>query len=112
MELLYQNGYGAMYKMNKARTGVRELQMIVDTVGVFMSRDDLDHLLGIVRKSNEPCTCAECGGNHCNKIWCSGPLVDICLKVDEAIIDHMEDLIQGAQFMLDMDATLEKYRLK
>ncbi len=112
MELLYQNSYGAIYKMPKVESHICEMQMIVDTIGIFLSREDLDHLLSIVYKSTEPCTCADCGGNFCNKIWCSNPLIDICLKVDESILDHMEDLIKGAQFMLDMNATLEKYRLK
>lgn len=112
MELIYKNDYGATYKLENSPNKNCEMQLIVDTVGLFMSRDDLSHLLKIVRRSHEPCTCEECGGNQCNKIWCTNPLIDICLKVDEPILKKMVDLIKGTQFMLDMDDTLDEYRLK
>ncbi len=112
MKLLYKNDYGATYRLSNSPNPACEMQLIIDTVGLFVSRADLAHLLEIVRKSNEPCSCQECGGNRCNKIWCANPLIDICLKVDEPILEKMADLIKGTQFMLDMDATLEQYRLK
>lgn len=112
MELIYKNDYGATYKLVNSPNPNCEMQLIVDTVGLFMSRDDLNHLLKIVRKSHEPCTCHECGGNQCNKIWCKNPLIDICLKVDEPILEKIEDLIRGTQFILNIDDTLEEYRLQ
>lgn len=112
MELIYKNDYGATYKILNSVNLACEMQLVVDTVGLFMSREDLTHLLKIVRRSHEPCTCVDCGGNQCNKIWCTNPLIDICLKVDEPILKKMEDLIKGTQFMLDMDDTLDEYRLK
>ncbi len=111
MELIYRNGYGATYKILNSPNPDCEMQLIVDAVGLFMSKDDLSHLLSIVKNSNQPCFCEDCGG-RCNKIWCSNPLIDICLKVDEPILEMMIDLIKGTQFILNMDATLDKFKMK
>ncbi len=112
MELIYKNEYGATYKVLNSVNPSCEMQLIVDTVGLFMSRSDLDHLLGIVHRSHEPCQCNDCGGDRCNKIWCTNPLIDICLKVDDAILELLADLIKGTQFMLDMEATLGEHKLR
>lgn len=111
MELIYGNNYGAFYKVFEAPNQECRLQLIVDTVGIFMSEDDLSHFLGIIQDSDQPCQCATCNGGKCNKIWCSNPLVDICLKVSEPILAEMEDLVKGTQFVLNMDETLKKYRI-
>lgn len=110
MDLIYKNEYGATYHVKNSQNPECEIQLVVDTVGLFMSRADLVYLLGIVQKSHGPCGCSECGGK-CDKIWCKNPLVDICLKVDEPILHRMEDLIKGTQFTLNMDATLKKNRV-
>ncbi len=112
MELIYSNDYGASYKMVNAPNPNCQLQLIIDTVGIFMSEKDIEGLLNIVRKSNTPCDCVECGGERCNKIWTTTPLIDTCLKVDDEILELLEDLIVGTQFMLNMDTTLEKFRIK
>ncbi|MFD0796966.1 hypothetical protein ACFQZJ_05810 [Maribacter chungangensis] len=111
MELIYRNDYAAVYRVQNSPHEDCDMQLVVDTVGLFVSRGDLEHLMGIVQRSDEPCTCADCGGNACNKIWCSNPLIDICLKVDKTILALLEDVIKGTQFTLDLDATLAKYRL-
>ena len=110
MELLYKNDYGATFKVQNSSNPNCEMQLIIDTVGLFMSREDLKHLLTIVLKSHESCSCEECGGSHCDKIWCANPLIDICLKVNEPILKKMEDLIKGTLFMLDLDAISKKVR--
>lgn len=106
MELIYKNDYGATYQVKNSVNPDCEMQLVIDTVGLFMSRVDLENLLDIVRASYDPCTCAECGGK-CNKIWCNNPFVDICLKVNEPILNKIEDLILGTQFALNMATTLE-----
>lgn len=110
MELIYQNGYGAVYHVNHSPNPECTLQMVVDAIGIFMSRPDIEHLLDVIQRSYDPCDCPECGGKK-DKIWCSNPLIDICFKVDEPILDGLEDLIKGTLFILDMDETLEKHRL-
>lgn len=111
MELIYGNNYGAFYKVFDAPNVDCTLQLVVDTVGIFMSESDLPHFLAIIQDSDKPCMCATCKGGKCNKIWCTNPLVDVCLKVDDAVLAEMEDLVKGTQFVLGMDETLKKYRI-
>ncbi|MEE9363834.1 MAG: hypothetical protein V3U92_14630 [Cellulophaga sp.] len=89
-----------------------KFQIVVETVGIFLSERDMTYLLEVVRCSNTPCSCEECGGKRCKKIWTTTPMIDVCMKVDEDILGLIEDLILGTQFMLSMDATLEKHRIK
>lgn len=112
MELIYKNKYAACYKIYNAPNPDCKIQMVVDSIGIFLSESDMAYLLEIVRNSHEPCHCGECKGGRCNKIWTTGPWVDICLKVDDDILELMEDLILGTQFILNMDATLEKHSIK
>ncbi|UJH66453.1 hypothetical protein [Allomuricauda sp. SCSIO 65647] len=111
MELIYENSYGASYKIENAPNPTCKLQMVIDTIGIFMSETDLAHLLEIVRDSGKPCFCEECKGQKCSKIWCNGPFHDMCLKMDESNQAQLEDLILGTQFILNMDQTLEKYSI-
>ena len=111
MELLYRNNYGASYLMEEAPNPNHDIQLVINSIGLYMSKKDLENLLNIVLESNAPCNCEECGGKTCNRVWCNNPLVDICLKVDEPILELLEDLIRGTQFILNMDDTLKKFRL-
>lgn len=112
MELIYKNDYGTCYRVYNAPNPNCKFQMVIDTVGIFMSESDISNLLGIIRSSYEPCNCEECGGKRHNKIWTTSPLIDTCLKVDDDILELMEDLILGTQFILNMNATLEKNSIK
>jgi hypothetical protein len=111
MELIYKNTYGACYKVSNAINPNCNFQMVISTVGIFMSENDIVRFLDIVRSSHEPCNCEECAGKRCNKIWTTNPLIDICLKVDDEILALMEDLISGTLFMLNIDDVLEEYRI-
>lgn len=111
MEQIYRNEYGACYAIQNAPNPICTLQLVVDSIGIFMSVDDLSHLLEVVRNSDKACFCEECQGNPCNKIWCSGPMHDLCLKIDEDRLKLLEDLIVGTQFTLNMNQTLEEYRI-
>ncbi|MEX0274249.1 MAG: hypothetical protein AB3N16_07725 [Flavobacteriaceae bacterium] len=111
MELIYGNKYGACYKVKGAPNPICTLQMIIDSIGIFMSEQDLAHLLDIVRDADRPCFCKECDGSRCGKIWCAGPMHDLCLKLDEDKLAELEDLIMGTRFILGMDQTLERYRI-
>nr|WP_293301464.1 hypothetical protein [Allomuricauda sp.] len=110
MELIYKNEHGAVYHIPNGPNPETELQLVVNAVGIFMSKSDLEHLLNIVKRPYEPCHCPDCGGGR-DKIWCFNPIVDLCLKVNETILDGLEDLIKGTFFILDMDATLQKNKL-
>lgn len=112
MELLYKNDYGSMFRMFNSPNSTCELQLIIGTVGFFMSQTDLANLLEIINKSDPSCTCEDCGGAQCNKIWCANQFIEVCLKVDEAILYKMKDLIKGTRFMFNIDATLQEHRLK
>jgi hypothetical protein len=46
------------------------------------------------------------------KIWCSNPLIVICVIEDESILEVIADLIKGTQFILNMDAALDKLKMK
>lgn len=70
-----------------------------------MSRSDIEHLLEILQRPFEPCNCEQCQGKI-DKIWCSNPIVDICLKMDRVFRDGLKNLIEGALFTVDMDETL------
>ncbi len=112
MKLIYKNNYGACYRINNTSNPTCKLQIVIDTVGIFISEKEMDYLLEIIRNSQEPCNCQDCNGNRCNKIWTTSPWIDVCIKVNDDILEHMEDLILGTQFILNMDATLEKCKIK
>ena len=112
MELIYGNNYGAFFKVFNAPNPLCKYQLIVDSIGIFMSEGDLDNLLDIVRDSGKACYCEECRGTQCSKIWCTGPLHDLCLKLDEGTLSELEDLILGTRFIINMDQTLDKYRIR
>ena len=112
METIYENNYGATLLLEDAPNPNCKIQLVVDSIGIFMSERDIAHLLNIVAGTGQPCNCLDCGGNPCNKIWCSNPSIDICLKVEGEKLDLLEDLLKGTQFILNMDATLAKYRVK
>lgn len=108
MKLIYKNEYGCCFKVNDCASSMYQLQLVVDSVGMFMSMTDLNNLLRIVTKPGEVCNCEECQNSPYKKIWCSNPLVDICLKVDEVTLGQVEDLILGTKFMLEVETTLNE----
>lgn len=111
MELLYQNKYGACYKIYDAPNPYCELQLIVDCIGIFMTVGDLENLLQLVRTPGKTCYCLDCDGAPCNKIWSVGPLHELYLKAHEPVLNELEDLILGTQFVLNMDKTLDQFRI-
>ncbi|HET8737172.1 MAG TPA: hypothetical protein VFM69_11290 [Pricia sp.] len=110
MKPIHQNENGAVYRVDNSPNPICKFQLVIDSIGIFMSRGDLEHLLDIVQQSYAPCHCAECQGKR-DKIWCSNPMIDICLKVDEPSLNGLEDLLRQTFFILDMDATLQKNKL-
>lgn len=111
MNLIYSNNYGACYKIDKGSKSKYILQLVIDSIGIFMTKEDLKDFLVIILQEPPPCTCKECGGERCNKIWCSGPFLDVCLKVNPDVLKQLEDLIRGSLFILEMDKTLDEFRI-
>ena len=113
MEEIYRNDYGASYKNFGDKNQENGVQLIIDRVGLYLSMKELENLKKIVhnKTEGEPCMCSECQGKVSNKIWCTNPLIDICLKFDDQNIEKIKDLIIGTQFILNMGKTLKKYAL-
>lgn len=112
MELVYQNGYGATFKVSNLPNPKCSIQLVVDSIGLFMSESDLSELLEIIKESKDPCYCDECKGEKCRKLWCSSPNYDFGLILDKENSSGLEDLIKGTQFLLHMNETLEEFRLR
>lgn len=112
MELIYQNGYGASYSTkNDYNTGY-QLQLIIGSIGVFLSREDINDLQTVIEKSRaEGCNCDTCGEKTHNSIWKYTYLADVRLKIDYISIDLLEDLIKGTQFQLNMNTTLKQNQI-
>jgi len=60
----------------------------------------------------DPATVRIVKGRPALKYGVATTLIDICLKVNKPILKKMEDLIEGSRFILNMDATLDTYRIK
>ncbi|MEL7271725.1 MAG: hypothetical protein AAGL34_19305 [Bacteroidota bacterium] len=110
MEILYQNAYGAICNVNKSPNPECTLQLVIESVGLFMSRTDLEYFLSIVQKPFEPCHCGQCQGKM-DTIWCNNPIMDVCIKFDRPILRGIEELVKGALFVLDMRDTLTQNNL-
>lgn len=114
MEEIYRNDYGVSYR-NYDTADPEEIgvQLIINRIGLYLSIPELENLKRIVLNKTEsvPCMCSECQGEVSNKIWCTNPFIDICLKLNDTTIEEIEDLIVGTQFMLNIDKTLKKYAL-
>ncbi|MCV6628864.1 MAG: hypothetical protein OIF50_03290 [Flavobacteriaceae bacterium] len=112
MRLLYKNDYASTFKVTLDGGFSYKIQLVIDNIGVFYSETDLIYLLEIVRDSHKPCNCKNCKGKNGSKIWTTGTLADVCFKIDPDRLKQLEDAILGTQFMLQMDATLEKNQIQ
>jgi len=109
--LIYQNNYGASYKVVNHFNPKRTVQMVIGSVGIFMTEPEILNLLSIVRRSDVPCNCDQCQGDVCGKIWTSSSLIDTCIKVDDTVAELLEDLILGTLFMRDIDSILDEHKI-
>ena len=112
MKIIYKNNYGACYEIVNAPNPLCKIQLVVDSIGIFMSENDLNNLLDIIRQADKPCYCPECNGKPSKKIWSRGPFHDLCLKIEDNQREEIEDLIVGTQFVLNIDQTLAQYRIE
>lgn len=107
MDPIYKNEQGAVYYVLHSPNPDCNFQLIIDSIGIYMSLSNLKHLLKVVQKPYEPCQCEKCGGEK-GKIWYVNPTIDLCLKVDVEILKGLEDLLKGTFFYLEMENTLRK----
>ena len=115
MKLIYNNSYGAIYKIKKEVNTKYTLQLMVNNIGIFMTITELNNLLKLVKSSygfDQNCNCKQCKDVKLNKLWKTNSFIDICLKVDDSILGFLEDLIIGTQFMLNIDTVLDEHRIK
>lgn len=50
MEPLYKNEYGGTFKIFDSQNPQCEIQLDIDSVGIFLSKEDVNHILTIVKK--------------------------------------------------------------
>ncbi len=112
MKLIYNNKYGSSFSMDNVPNPECRVQLVIGSTGIFMSEYELNSLLEIVRNSGKPCVCDNCNGDKCTKIWTTSSLIDICIKIDDTILELLEDLILGTMFILNMKNTLEENEIK
>ncbi|MEN1785231.1 MAG: hypothetical protein AAGF77_08845 [Bacteroidota bacterium] len=105
MEIVYNNEYGAICAVKNSPNHECTLQLVIESVGLFMSRTDLEYFLTTVQKPFEPCQCPQCQGKI-DKIWCRNPIMDLCIKFNGSISKGIAELVEGALFVLDMQDTL------
>ncbi len=108
MELVYKNSYGACYKTINPPNQNCEFQLIINTVGIFMTKKDISNLLKIVKDYKKNC---KCEGNKNHRIWCKNPIVDIGLKINDEVLYTLKDLLKGTLIMLEIEETLQKHKL-
>lgn len=109
MNLIYKNSYGSSYKVDTYITNnqKRNIQIYIGTIGIYMTEKELSDLLKIIKQADKPCQCEACEGKVCNKIWTSNPLIDICIKLDDEVLDELEDLVSWTKFLIKLDSNLE-----
>lgn len=115
MELIYNNSYGTTYKVDNHANPLYNIQLVINNIGIFMTAKELNALLKLVRLSygnDDACNCEQCKGQKLNKLWKTNPYIDLCLKVNDSVLDFLEDLILGTQFTLNLDVVLEEHRIK
>lgn len=112
MDIIYKNEYGTVFNLEDSSTEPKKLLMRIDNVGLFMTIPEMNYLHDVIKNSDTPCFCDDCKGKKCDKIWCTNPMVDICLKVKGPGLEHLEDLILGTKFIINMDATLDEFRIQ
>lgn len=110
MNIIFRNPYGAVCYVKDSLNPECRLQLIVDTIGVFMSIADLEYLLSVVINTRKSNSCKDCGDAF-DKISCKNELIDLHFKVDNGRLKLFEELIKGTLFNIKMDDTLEANKI-
>ena len=116
MKEIYKNNYGISYLATNHSNPKHNIQLVINNLGIFMSLDEMKSLLKVVRSSykslEKKCNCDECNQQELSSLWKINSFFEVRLKIDFKVLNLLEDLIEGTQFILNMDAVLEEHRIK
>lgn len=112
MNLIYKNDYGAIYSLEGAPNPNCSHQLIIGSIGIYMSLNDLSYLLDIVEACHYPCHCENCQGTFPDKIFFPNGNSEMCLHIDPFILADLEDLIKQTQFELNITQTLKGFKIR
>jgi len=111
MELIYQNEYGASYAVRDFFKTGHQFQIIIGSISIFLSKEDLIDLQNVINNFKGGCSCEDCGEKIFNSIWKYTYLADVRLKVDYISIGLLKDLITGTLFVINMNTTLKQNQI-
>ena len=66
MELVYRNDYGASFRVKNIPNTRCTLQLVVDSIGLFMTEDDMENLLKWYNNLGKLVTAQNAGANIAN----------------------------------------------
>jgi len=116
MKEIYKNNYGITYSVKNHPNSKYKIQLVINNLGMFMSLEEMQNLLMIVRSSyeslNNRCNCEHCKQNELSSLWKINDFFEVRLKIDIKTLNLLEDLIEGTQFILNMDTILNEHRIK
>lgn len=101
MKVLFQNDYGTCYAVDKS-SGNFDLLLMIDAVGVFLYKEDLEPIKQLINNSLEPCNCPTCNGKPCNKIWYKTDRINVCFSLEQDYRKLFLELIQGCSFQYEL----------
>ena len=109
MDIVYENAYGSIYRASESPCAHCNYQLVVNTVGVYMSKSDLSYLLQVVTNRDIP---AHANSRYdYDRIWCKNPLIDIHLKVEGQNHNRLIDLLKGALFNIEIEILLKANKI-
>ncbi|RXG26954.1 hypothetical protein [Leeuwenhoekiella palythoae] len=111
MSLIYKNPYGSVFTISDAPNPKCNYQLVIDSMGIFMSKKDIYSLLNIVRSYFQPCYCENCQGKLPDKLYLPDTNSELCLMVDPLLLADFEELFVGATFHIEMQETLKNHEI-
>lgn len=116
MKEIYKNDYSVSYLISNHTNKKYTLQLVINNLGIFMSLEEMDALLKIVKASygalENKCNCEKCKENALSSLWKVNSFFEVRLNIDFNILSLLEELIEGTQFILNLDSILEEHRIK
>ncbi|NJX14707.1 hypothetical protein [Tamlana crocina] len=108
MELLYQNEYGASYALENSFDSEIKFQIVIGSVGMFLTQKDIDELQDLVQDCK---TESLRNKKNYDTIWKHTCFADVRIKLNQPLLHLLEDLVNGTHFVINMNATLRKNKI-